>query len=188
VHIRCIFERSLKLLHRRRNFGVCGFDIAVLLDGHSSLPHLWMILSDTPKVVVPLITKAGYEWHGWHAFRRGLATNLYQLAAKSSRLTGFPPELRNISPFAGLPDNRRCESSIRASCAMTGTGALPFRVFGSSAYPLQIDLGFMGATEIARVIRKRYQTNELVVDSTDFGIMGSEVQLMSPLPSTCCFG
>lgn len=27
-------------------------------------------------VIVPLITKAGIEWHGWHAFRRGLATNL----------------------------------------------------------------------------------------------------------------
>jgi len=30
------------------------------------------------KVIVPLITKAGVRWHGWHAFRRGLATNLYQ--------------------------------------------------------------------------------------------------------------
>ena len=25
-------------------------------------------------VIVPLIRKAGIEWHGWHAFRRGLAT------------------------------------------------------------------------------------------------------------------
>jgi integrase len=30
-------------------------------------------------VIVPLITKAGVRWHGWHAFRRGLATNLHQL-------------------------------------------------------------------------------------------------------------
>jgi integrase len=30
-------------------------------------------------VVVPLATKAGIQWHGWHAFRRGLATNLYRL-------------------------------------------------------------------------------------------------------------
>jgi integrase len=30
-------------------------------------------------VVVPLGTKAGFQWHGWHAFRRGLATNLYRL-------------------------------------------------------------------------------------------------------------
>ena len=30
-------------------------------------------------VIVPLATKAGFQWHGWHAFRRGLATNLYRL-------------------------------------------------------------------------------------------------------------
>jgi integrase len=30
-------------------------------------------------VIVPLATKAGVQWHGWHAFRRGLATNLYRL-------------------------------------------------------------------------------------------------------------
>jgi integrase len=31
------------------------------------------------KVIVPLVAKAGAEWHGWHSFRRGLATNLHQL-------------------------------------------------------------------------------------------------------------
>jgi integrase len=30
-------------------------------------------------VIVPLVTKAGVQGHGWHAFRRGLATNLHQL-------------------------------------------------------------------------------------------------------------
>lgn len=30
-------------------------------------------------VIVPLVTKAGSQWHGWHAFRRGLATNLHRL-------------------------------------------------------------------------------------------------------------
>jgi integrase len=30
-------------------------------------------------VIVPLVTKAGVQWQGWHAFRRGLATNLHQL-------------------------------------------------------------------------------------------------------------
>jgi integrase len=33
----------------------------------------------TADVVVPLIKKAGVCWHGWHAFRRGLATNLHRL-------------------------------------------------------------------------------------------------------------
>jgi hypothetical protein len=40
----------------------------------------------------------------------------------------------------------------------------------------------MGATEFAPKIRKRYQTNELVVDSTEFGTRGSEVQILSPRP------
>jgi integrase len=31
------------------------------------------------EVIVPSITKVGVPWHGWHAFRRGLATNLHQL-------------------------------------------------------------------------------------------------------------
>lgn len=30
-------------------------------------------------VIVPLVMKAGVRWHGWHAFRRGLATNLHRL-------------------------------------------------------------------------------------------------------------
>jgi integrase len=30
-------------------------------------------------VIVPAVTKAEIGWHGWHAFRRGLATNLHRL-------------------------------------------------------------------------------------------------------------
>jgi len=28
--------------------------------------------------IKPALRQAGIEWHGWHAFRRGLATNLYR--------------------------------------------------------------------------------------------------------------
>ena len=31
------------------------------------------------RVILPAFRKSGIEWHGWHAFRRGLATNLYRL-------------------------------------------------------------------------------------------------------------
>ena len=31
------------------------------------------------RVIVPKLSQAGVKWHGWHAFRRGLATNLYNL-------------------------------------------------------------------------------------------------------------
>jgi integrase len=30
-------------------------------------------------VIRPALKKCGVEWHGWHAFRRGLATNLHRL-------------------------------------------------------------------------------------------------------------
>ena len=30
-------------------------------------------------VIRPALEKAGLAWHGWHAFRRGLATNLHRL-------------------------------------------------------------------------------------------------------------
>ena len=43
-------------------------------------------------------------------------------------------------------------------------------------------IGCTGATEPASKIRKRYQTNELAVDSTEFGTRGSEVQILSPRP------
>jgi integrase len=38
------------------------------------------------KVIVPLVMKAGVEWHGWHAFRRGLATNLHRLGVPDTTI------------------------------------------------------------------------------------------------------
>ncbi len=37
-------------------------------------------------VIVPLLTKTGISWHGWHAFRRGLATNLHQLGVSDKTI------------------------------------------------------------------------------------------------------
>ena len=31
------------------------------------------------EIIKPKLNETGLEWHGWHAFRRGLATNLYRL-------------------------------------------------------------------------------------------------------------
>jgi integrase len=33
-------------------------------------------------IIRPALEKAGIEWHGWHAFRRGLATNLHRLGVQ----------------------------------------------------------------------------------------------------------
>jgi integrase len=38
------------------------------------------------RIIVPTLKKAGVEWHGWHAFRRGLATNLYCLGVKETTI------------------------------------------------------------------------------------------------------
>ena len=34
------------------------------------------------RTIQPALRKAGIEWHGWHAFRRGLATNLHRLGVQ----------------------------------------------------------------------------------------------------------
>lgn len=41
---------------------------------------------------VPALEKANLRWHGWHAFRRGLATNLHRLAGD---LTNSPSRERH---------------------------------------------------------------------------------------------
>lgn len=38
------------------------------------------------RVVRPALSVAGVEWHGWHAFRRGLATNLHRLGANDKTI------------------------------------------------------------------------------------------------------
>jgi integrase len=37
-------------------------------------------------VIVPAVNKAGIQWHGWHAFRRGLATNLHRLGVSDKTI------------------------------------------------------------------------------------------------------
>ncbi len=37
-------------------------------------------------VIAPAVTKAGVQWHGWHAFGRGLATNLHRLGVSDKTI------------------------------------------------------------------------------------------------------
>jgi integrase len=37
-------------------------------------------------VIVPLVARVGVRWRGWHAFRRGLATNLHQLGVSDKTI------------------------------------------------------------------------------------------------------
>jgi integrase len=38
------------------------------------------------RAILPVLRKAGIEWHGWHAFRRGLATNLNRLGVQDKTI------------------------------------------------------------------------------------------------------
>jgi len=38
------------------------------------------------EVIMPAVTKAGVHWYGWHAFRRGLATNLHRLGVSDKTI------------------------------------------------------------------------------------------------------
>jgi integrase len=38
------------------------------------------------RIIKPRLRSAGLEWHGWHAFRRGLATNLHRLGIKDEEI------------------------------------------------------------------------------------------------------
>ena len=38
------------------------------------------------RVIRPIMKEQGIEWYGWHAFRRGLATNLYQLGVQGKTI------------------------------------------------------------------------------------------------------
>jgi integrase len=52
------------------------------------------------RVVVPKLRKVGVEWHGWHAFRRGVATNLYNLNVPEG-------DIQSIMRHADIATTRR---------------------------------------------------------------------------------
>ena len=57
------------------------------------------------EVILPAFTKAGIRWQGWHAFRRGRATNLHRLGVSDSKrrvlavLTGAIPSESRSAEF-----------------------------------------------------------------------------------------
>ena len=58
--------------HRKRSAG------EFIFSGSTGRP---LVLQNvTRRDILPALKEAKIEWHGWHSFRRGLATNLYALA------------------------------------------------------------------------------------------------------------
>jgi integrase len=41
------------------------------------------------RVIIPVVRMSGIEWRGWHAFRRGLATNLHRLGVDDKTIQGI---------------------------------------------------------------------------------------------------
>ena len=41
------------------------------------------------RVIIPALVGTGVEWHGWHSFRRGLATSLHALAVPDRDIQGI---------------------------------------------------------------------------------------------------
>jgi integrase len=54
-------------------FGPKSFLFESMLGGPVSVEYI------AREVIKPTLQAVGMEWHGWHAFRRGLATNLHAL-------------------------------------------------------------------------------------------------------------
>ena len=48
----------------------------------------------TERVIKPTLEANGSEWKGWHAYRRGLATNLKKLAVPDTTIQAILRHLR----------------------------------------------------------------------------------------------
>jgi len=65
----------------------------------------------------PVLAKAGLTWHGWHAFRRGLASNLNRLGIDDSIIQAI---LRHSDPAL----TQRCYIKTVSSDAVAAMGVL----------------------------------------------------------------
>jgi hypothetical protein len=106
VHIRCIVERSRKSLHRRRDFGVCGFDVAVLRDRHVSVPQDSLDdLVENSKLVK--ISSSAYYWQ--RGFLMRVLIMLVLFIARSTR------QMEGLRTVSGIVRHRRVPVERSAS-------------------------------------------------------------------------
>ncbi len=64
-------------------FGPKSFLFESMLGGPVSVEYI------AREVIKPRLQELGMEWHGWHAFRRGLATNLHALGVSDIVIQGI---------------------------------------------------------------------------------------------------
>ncbi len=93
--------------HRAR----CGSPTGPMFPNHLGKPVCLNNLAN--RMIIPVLRKAGMEWHGWHAFRRGLATNLNRLGVPGKTIQAI---LRhsNLSTTMNVYVKSVEEDSVRA--------------------------------------------------------------------------
>ena len=74
-----VIGQLAKILEEYRK-SVGSSESRMLFQGGGGLPI--NLDAYTRRVVLPALKKIGIPWYGWHAFRRGLASNLYALGAQ----------------------------------------------------------------------------------------------------------
>lgn len=81
-------------------------------------------------VILPALEKRGIEWHGWHAFRRGLATNLHRL--------GVPAEIiQRILRHSNVAVTQACYIKTVSADAQAAMGKLEIALTDTYVTPKQ---------------------------------------------------
>jgi integrase len=67
------------------------------------------------KKIKPVLKKAGLEWHGWHAFRRGLGTTLRAMEGDGVKMETIAAILRHAN--SKVTEERYAKPSAEANAA-----------------------------------------------------------------------
>ncbi|MFZ3329290.1 MAG: tyrosine-type recombinase/integrase [Candidatus Acidiferrales bacterium] len=73
-----VIDQLAKILEAHRN----GFAAADFIFAGPKLGRPLDLKNLANRIIIPALEKKKIEWHGWHAFRRGLGTNLDHLGVK----------------------------------------------------------------------------------------------------------
>jgi len=105
-----------------RHIALCGRSSGFIFANAAGKPMNLDTLA--ANVIRPALAKAGVGWHGWHAFRRGLATNLHRLGAASKSIQQILRHSNisttmNIYVKSDVDDATAAMKKLEAICATT---------------------------------------------------------------------
>jgi len=64
------------------------------------------------RVIVPTLKASDVQWHGWHAFRRGLATNLNRIGTPDKTIPGNSQAQQRGNNNEHLREERAGDSQV----------------------------------------------------------------------------